>query len=73
MKEKLNSSEAVYGFAGWLTSRSEKTVMSSSDNAAPIAELVDKFCKANNLPDVSENWPSALIHPDDGEIALSDN
>jgi len=63
MSEILNSSEAVYGFAAWLTTRDQKTVMSASDDSAPIVELVKTFCKVNNLPDVSEQWPDNLIHP----------
>jgi len=59
----LNQSEAVYGFAGWLTSRKERTTMSASDDAAPIAELVKEFCEVNNLPEISGNWPNELIHP----------
>ncbi len=54
--DKLTASEAVYGFAGWLTTRAEKTVMSASDDAAPIAELVDEFCKKHSLTDPREGW-----------------
>ncbi len=63
MSEILNPSEAVYGFAAWLTCRKEKTVMSASDDSAIIADLVAQFCKVNNLPEISEHWPSNLIHP----------
>lgn len=51
MLSTLNPSEAVYGFAAWLTTRREKTVMSASDDAAPIVELIKQFCEANNLPE----------------------
>lgn len=63
MSDKLTAAEAVYGFAGWLTCRTDKTVMSSSDDAAPIAELVAAFCKENNLEDPRDGWESNLIHP----------
>ncbi len=63
MSETLNPSEAVYGFAGWLTCRKEKVVFSSKDDAAGVADLVQQFCDANNLPKVSEHWPQHLIHP----------
>ncbi len=69
MAETLNPSEAVYGFAAWLTCRDERTVMSASDDAAPIVELVKQFCEVNNLPDVSDQWPNNLIHPS-GEVAV---
>lgn len=59
----LNASEAVYGFAAWLTTREEKTVLSATDDAAPICELVDRFCRANNLSGVTDQWPNNLIHP----------
>lgn len=61
--DKLSASEAVFGFAGWLTSRKEKTVMSSSDEAGCIAELVDAFCKVNKLTPPREEWATNLIHP----------
>jgi len=63
MANTLNPSEAVYGFAAWLTCRDEKTVMSASDDAAPIADLVQQFCEKNNLPDVSKDWPGNLTFP----------
>jgi len=63
MTNTLNPSEAVYGFAAWLTCRDEKIVMSASDNAAPIADLVQRFCEKNNLPDVSEHWTDNLTFP----------
>lgn len=69
MAETLNPSEAVYGFAAWLTSRDEKTIMSSKDDAAEVADLVSQFCEVNNLPDVSREWPNNLIHPS-GEVAV---
>ncbi len=68
-KSTLNPSEAVYGFAAWLTTRSEKTIMSSADDAAPIADLVKQFCEANSLPEISDQWPYHLVHPS-GEIAV---
>ncbi len=64
--DTLNPSEAVYGFAAWLTCRNKKTVMS---DAASIVELVKQFCKVNSLPEVSEQWPNNLIHPS-GEVAV---
>ena len=69
MNKELNAAEAVYGFVGWLTTRKERTVMSAKDDCAPIAELVKRFCTENNLPEVSDQWPSNLIHPS-GEVAV---
>ncbi len=60
---KLSPSEAVYGFAGWLTTQDDKTVMSSTDNAAPIAEKVAEFNKTNKLKEPKDRWEKNLIHP----------
>lgn len=63
----LLASEALYGFAGWLTSRDEMTVMSATDDAAPIAQLVDRFCKANKLAEPRNGWSRRLVHPTEQE------
>ncbi len=42
----VEPSTAVYAFAAWLTCRDDRTVLSAHDNAAPAAELADRFCKA---------------------------
>jgi len=47
--EQMSAHEALYGFCGWLTSRKEQAVMSSSDDCAPIAELIKEFCDNNNI------------------------
>lgn len=61
---RLTASEAVYGFASWLTTRQERTVMSAGDNSSPIVDLVVAFCKANHLPEVREEWAQYLTHPE---------
>lgn len=58
----LSASEALYGFVGWLTSRSEPVTMSDKDNAACAVDLVDEFCKANNLPEPRDGWSDLLVH-----------
>ena len=59
----LNQSEAVYGFAAWLTCRKEVTIMSAAHDAAPVVELVSEFCDRNGFPPVSDQWPKELVHP----------
>ncbi len=56
MTDKISASEALFAFCSWLTSREEKTVMSSKDDAAGIADLIGEFCKKNKLNPPSENW-----------------
>ena len=59
----LNQTEAVYGFASWLTTRDEVVKFGSTCDCAIIADLVRTFCLENGLPQVSENWPNELKFP----------
>lgn len=61
--ETLTASEALYGFVGWLTTRTEGTIMSSRHDASKPACLVAEFCKANNLAEPRENWTDYLTTP----------
>ncbi len=63
MKDNLTASEALFGFCGWLTSRNEQTIMSSKDDAAPIAELIKQFCDENSIDEPRDGWENNLIHP----------
>ena len=63
---KLTAAEALYGFTGWLTSRSSPVTLSRVHDAAIAADLVAEFCKANGIGDVSrEDWHKFLKHPED--------
>lgn len=55
-----NASEALYAFAGWLTSRPVVTIMSARHDAAPIVELVEEFCKRHHLPQTRYGWEQAI-------------
>ena len=59
--ESLSASEAIFGFAGWLTTRDEQTIMSATDDAAPIAELCGEFIDRNQLDDPRDGWAENLI------------
>lgn len=63
MSEELTGSEAVYGFAAWLTTREEKITMSEKHNAAAVVDLVDKFCKTNNLAEPRDDYAKNLTFP----------
>lgn len=63
LTNKLNPTEAIFGFCAWLTTRDEQTIMSAKDDSACVVELIEEFCKVNELPDVSEQWAHNLIHP----------
>jgi len=65
----LSASEALYGFAWWLTTRKERTVMSSADDSAPIADLAARFCEINSLKEPRDGWEKGLTHPPDSALA----
>jgi hypothetical protein len=61
--DKLSASEALFGFMGWLTSLETPVTFSSHHEAGIAAQLVDEFCKANNLAEPREFWHLNLHHP----------
>ncbi len=63
MTDKLNASEAVYGFAAWLTTRKEITMMAGSEDCAPVVDLIVQFCEENKLEPCRDGWQHNLIHP----------
>lgn len=63
MNNKMSASEAIYGFCGWLTTKEERTVMSSKHNCAPIADKIKEFCETNELNDPIDGWEKNLKHP----------
>jgi hypothetical protein len=68
-EQAVSPSEALYGFAGWLTCRSERSVFSGFDDAAPAAQLVAAYCKANGFADPREGWDKNIQTP--APIALA--
>jgi len=65
--KRLSPSEAVFGFAAWLTTKEGDTIMGRSHDCAPICDLCDEFCKVNNLGLPSDNWEENLVHPKEEE------
>ena len=65
MEEKdVIASEAVFGFAAWLTTRKKPVLLGAEHDAAPAAELADQWCRANNLPEPREGaYPENITHP----------
>lgn len=64
-KNRLNSSEALFGFAGWLTSRKDILIISAKHDAGVMANLVGIFIKENGLPEVRDEWTNYLTHPNE--------
>ena len=55
----VRASEAVYGFAAWLTTREERTIFSSTDECAGIPSLCDEYITMLKLTPPREDWGKA--------------
>lgn len=67
LSEALSPSEALYGFAGWLTIRDTPVTMSATHDAAEVARLVDEFCQVNELEAPRDHWERDLVPMVDAE------
>ena len=51
----------IYDFMGWLTSRPDKIILSSSDDAAPAAEAAHEFLTLRGIDtqqdEIIHDWP----------------
>ncbi len=54
--EKWICSEALYSFAGYLTTRHDTLKVGATHNAAPMADLVNIFILKHNLLPPREGW-----------------
>ena len=62
-RNTLLASEALYGFAGWITTRDKEIVASAHHDSAIWAKLVDEFIKTNNLDKPRDRWEENLTLP----------
>jgi hypothetical protein len=58
----VSPSEAIYGFAGWLTTRSDAVTMGSTHDAAVVADLVHQYCQHQGFEEPREH-----VYPDNLE------
>lgn len=63
MDNILTSSEALFGFCAWLTTRNEAVTMSAHHNAGVAADLIKEFCRVNTLPEPRDNWTDYYTPP----------
>lgn len=49
-------SEALYAFGAWLTTRPKPLIVGSNHDAAPMADLVNKFCVSQHWVNPREGW-----------------
>lgn len=57
----LSASEAIYAFAGWLTTREVPLTMSARHDAAPMVQVVREFCERYALSEPREGWAELLV------------
>ena len=68
---QLSGSEAVFGFAAWLTTADRfeqprrNPQYGPTQNSAPWADMVGEFNKVNGLSEPREGWDELLTHPKD--------
>ena len=62
--ETFIASEALFGFAGWLTSLEMPIIASSRHDAGVFARLVGEFCTTHHLREPREGWERRLLYPE---------
>ena len=63
MSEKLSPSEAVFGFAAWLSTSQDSITIGCGHVCDALAEKVKVFCDENNLEYPRDGWETNLVHP----------
>jgi hypothetical protein len=67
---KITPSEAIYGFAGWLSVRADHLMIGANYNCIKLAELVDLFCRENDLePPREQHFPLNIKHPEENVVS----
>ena len=62
-------SEVLFQFGGWLTCRSELTILGSTHSATPICDRIAEFVDHNDLEGPREGWHDMglLSNPEEGD------
>ena len=62
----MNSTEALYAFTAWLTTRPKPAIFGHLSDASEAADLIDKFVTANpDMPKVRSNYADLFNMPTD--------
>ena len=61
--EGMNSTEALFGFVSWMTTRTELLKIGAKSDAAPLADCLQEFCRVNKLPDTRPGWELKIRQP----------
>lgn len=64
MRTKITASEAVFGFAAWLTCRKNSIKIGAKYDAGIMAQLAEEWLKTNKLSAPRENiYPKNITQP----------
>tara|TARA_Y100000310_G_scaffold161719_1_gene161612 strand:+ start:245 stop:466 length:222 start_codon:yes stop_codon:yes gene_type:complete len=65
MSERITASEAVYGFAAWLTTRDKAVIFGAKHNAGVAVGLIKEWLDVNKLDDPRDGiYPNNLVMPE---------
>lgn len=56
----ISAAEALYAFCGHLLSLPYPMTFSREHNPARISDLIDQFCRLNNIPEPRKDWDKRL-------------
>jgi len=62
-KDTTSPSEALYGFAAWLSTRRTPVIVSRHNDSAVVADLVKRFCEVNNWEAPEKGWEHEIEMP----------
>lgn len=60
----MTQTEALYGFYSWIISGSRKHMLGGGHHGGRLHREMAKFCKANDLPELEDNWLDNVTIPD---------
>ena len=60
---KMNPTDALYGFVAWLTTRDETVSLGKDHSVAEISDLLIEYMRVNNLGGISCEYPHTIQMP----------
>ena len=61
--EVLNSTEALFGFVAWLSTRSLALKVGAKQDPGALATLLNEYVRVNQLPDTRPDWEERIRTP----------
>lgn len=62
IESRVLPSEAIYGFAGWLSARDESITIGATFDASAVAEAVGEYCRVQGYEDPRDShYPNNIV------------